>query len=111
MVVKWLFELENKYDNIYIDKYTVMPNHIHFILFIQGDHTWSPLPQMIDWYKTMTTNDYIKGVKSGLFSSFDKRLWQRSYFEHVIRDEREYFDIATYISNNPLKWELDKYYA
>jgi hypothetical protein len=64
---------------------------------IQGEHIGSPLPQIIQWFKTMTTNDYIKMVKQNLLPSFDKRIWQRNYHEHIIRDEQEYIKIVDYI--------------
>ena len=67
MIEKWLFEIQNKYLNTKIDYYVIMPDHIHFILFIEGDHTGSPLQDIIGWFKTMTTNDYIKGVKNKLY--------------------------------------------
>ena len=40
-------------------------------------------------------------------SSFDKRLWQRNYYEHIVRDECDYIWLSTYIKNNPQKWEED----
>ena len=114
IVTKWLFEIENKYANAEIVQYIIMPDHIHFIILNPGildeqtgDHTGSPLPQMVDWFKTMTTNEYIKGVKAGLFPPFDKHIWQRSYYEHVIRNEEDYQKTATYIDENPQKWAID----
>lgn len=71
----------------------------------------APLPRMVDWYKTMTTNTYIKGVKQGLYPPFDKRVWQRGYFERIIRNDAMYQEAWTYIDNNPIQWTLDKYYT
>jgi len=62
---------------------------------------------IIQWFKTMTTNQYIKMVKNKTLPPFNKRIWQRNYYEHVIRDENDYVRIAEYIVNNPLSWELD----
>ena len=86
--------LKGSLKNTKIDFYTVMPNHIHFIMFNSGTHN---LPEIIDWFKTMTTNEYIKGVKNGLFPRFDKHVWQRSYYEHVIRNEDDLYEIRKYI--------------
>ena len=58
----------------------------------------------------MVTNEYIKGVKKGLYIPFDKKLWQRGYYEHIIRNERDLFEIRKYIKENPIKWETDEYY-
>jgi len=73
--------------------------------------TGSPLSQVIQWFKTMSTNEYIKGVKTQGWKRFNGQLWQRNYYEHIIRDEKSYDQIVEYIINNPLKWETDKYYV
>lgn len=132
IIVKWLLESENKFKDIKIDEYIVMPNHIHFIIKrtgdrtgstgdhtgstgdrtgLAGDHTGSPLRDIIGWFKTMSTNEYIAGVKDGRFMPFKGRLWQRNYYEHIIRNYDDYINIAEYIQNNPLKWEEDKLYV
>lgn len=106
MISKWLCELENKFLGVKIDEYVVMPDHIHFILWITGDHAGSPLQEMMDWFKTMTTNEYIRGVKEGLYSPFEKSVWQRGYMERVIRNEKELYETRKYILENPLKYFL-----
>ena len=111
MTIKWLLEAENKFQGICIDKFIVMPNHIHSIVRIQGDHIGSPLHEIVGWFKTMTTNEYIRGVKSGAYPPFNKRVWQRNYFERIIRDEAEYQRIWHYIDENPARWEEDEYYC
>ena len=125
IITKWLLELENKFNDIKIDEYIIMPNHIHFIIKRMGEHTGSmgehtgstgdhigaPLRDIIGWCKTMTTNEYIAGVKSGKFIPFKGRLWQRNYYEHIIRNYDDYINIAEYIQNNPLKWEYDKLFV
>lgn len=55
----------------------------------------------------MTTNEYIKGVKNDDWQEFEKRVWQRNYYEHIIRNQRAYHLIVHYIENNPLKWEIN----
>lgn len=74
-----------------------------------GGHTGPPLREIIQWFKTMTTNEYIKEVKSGRLPPFEKRIWQRSFYDHVIRDDDDLNNIREYIQNNPLKWALDEY--
>ena len=58
----------------------------------------------------MTTNEYIRGVKNMGWERFDGKLWQRNYYEHIIRDEKSYTAISEYIINNPAKWIDDKFY-
>ena len=56
----------------------------------------------------MTTNAYIKGVKQNNWKPFNSRLWQRSYYEHVIRNDIDLMETREYIINNPKKWHIDK---
>jgi REP element-mobilizing transposase RayT len=111
MIEKWLMETENKFKGIKIDKFVIMPNHIHCIIYIQGNHIDTPLHEVVEWFKTMTTNEYIRGVKSGLYPPFNKRIWQRNYYERVIRNEAEYQRMWTYIDENPTLWTDDEYYV
>ena len=61
----WLWELQGKFTGIKIDIYAVLPDHIHLILVIPGGHAGPPLPEMMKWYKTQTTNAYIRAVRRG----------------------------------------------
>jgi REP element-mobilizing transposase RayT len=71
----------------------------------------SKLSSAIQWFKTMTTNEYIRGVKSLNWQSFDRRLWQRNYWEHIIRNEQAYDRISNYIKQNPSKWAEDQLFS
>ena len=123
IVEKWWKKLQNKFQNTNIDKYIIMPNHFHGIITInrkyvgadlcvcpnnKGEHIGSPLHKMIQWFKTMTTNDYIRCVKHNELPPFHRKFWQRNYYEHVIRNENELDKIREYIQNNSLKWCLDR---
>ncbi len=78
-------------------------------LCILGEHVGAPLPRVLQWFKTMTTNEYIRGVKTLGWRRFDGKMWQRNYWEHIIRDEQSYNRIAKYIIDNPKKWKGDKF--
>ncbi len=111
LIEKWLFELENKFPGVTVDCYVIMPNHIHFILFCSaraGVCAGAPLPEIIQWFKAQTTNEYIRGVKTGLYPPFEKHVWQRNYYEHVIRNEEDLFETRKYIDENLLKWNEDE---
>jgi len=66
---------------------------------------------IIQWFKTMSTNEYIRNVKHNNWQSFNKRLWQRNYYDHIIRDEIDLNRVREYIINNPAKWAEDEYYS
>jgi len=66
------------------------------------------LGEIVGWFKTMTTNAYIRGVKECGWTPFPRRFWQRNYYEHIVRNEGELDRIRTYIASNPLRWALDR---
>ena len=102
-----LFLLEERYPTLKIDQYVIMPNHIHLILQIEETAGASPRPTISDIicaYKSLTTRE-CKKVRP-----IDK-LFQTSFYEHVIRGQADYDEIAAYIVNNPKQWELDQLYV
>lgn len=103
IIKKWLHEIENKFVNVTLDYYVVMPEHLHLILLITQEENKHTLMDIMNWFKTMTTNDYIKNVKEMKFPKFEEHFWQRSFFEHIIRNEKELQEKRVYIKNNPLK--------
>jgi REP element-mobilizing transposase RayT len=86
--------------------HTIWDEHM-FNEHVLGEHIGSPLQRVMQWFKTMSTNEYIRNVKTNNWPRFDGKLWQRNYWEHIIRDEKSYSAISEYIINNPLKWNND----
>ena len=112
MVDRWLINSTRHFENILIKHKIIMPNHIHFILNIKYSNQESAnIPTIIQWFKTMTTNEYIRGVKQSIYPPFNRRIWQRNYYEHIIRNEDSFYKIAQYIRNNPKSWENDRLYS
>ncbi len=109
MIDYWWQELASKYQYIELDAYVIMPDHLHGIITIVDDTIAKvSISEMIQWFKTMTTNKYIQGVKSGIYIHFDKKIWQRNFYEHIIRDEADLNRIRDYIINNPMNWSYEK---
>ena len=102
IIHKWVAETEKKYPGISVDLYVVMPNHIHLLVATQTQS----LPDIMRFFKTMTTNEYIKWVKNGRARPFRGKLWQKSYYDHIVRNQWDYNEIWQYIENNPTKWRL-----
>jgi putative transposase len=121
MIEKWCLELNHKFQTIETDAYVVMPNHFHGVIVImddadktavglkmgKGGHTGPPLRTIMQWFKTMTTNEYIRGVKTLGWPPFDRKLWQRDYYERIIRNADELGHTRQYIADNPLRWDQD----
>lgn len=91
-------KLEAIYNTIKIDKFVVMPNYIHIIL-------------IIDKETNLTISRIIKQYKEWITKTIKKSIWQKSFYDHIIRNEKDYYRIWKYIEENELKWSLDKYYS
>lgn len=92
------------YQNAVINKYVIMPNHVHVIIVLNSDGDGRTL-------FAPTISRIIKQMKEYVTKQVGYPIWQKSFYDHVIREEMEYEEIWQYIENNPLKWELDKYYC
>ncbi|MBQ8868539.1 MAG: transposase [Oscillospiraceae bacterium] len=107
IVNRELLDLENRYDNIKINKYVIMPNHIHAIIEIDTKSAGaSPCPTLSDIICTFKS---IVTRKCHIINSKQK-MWQTSFYDHIIRDESDYLKIWNYIDTNPAKWSEDKFY-
>ena len=96
-----------KYPTVSVDRYVIMPDHIHLLLRIDRDlGTGNPSPTLgniIGWYKYQVTKTATRqGHTAG------KKLFQRSYYDHVIRNQQDYNEVWEYIENNPRKWVIEK---
>ena len=90
IVEKELTNMQKKFRNVIINLYQIMPNHIHILLEIKKGND-------------IRIGNIIRDFK-GRVSSKAKVYWQRNYYEHIIRNEKEYFTICDYIINNPVEW-------
>ncbi len=104
---KHILLMDKKYPHIKIDKYVIMPNHIHMIVSITdykngASETAAPynneIPKFISLLKRYCNKEY------------GENIWQRSYHDHIIRDKKDYYKIWEYIDTNVIKWEKDCFY-
>ena len=102
MIEKWILKIEEKYEVVKVDYFVVMGDHIHIIIFI-NEKCQIDLPRIMKWFKSMTTNEYILCVREGIYEPFEKKFWQRSYYDHIIRNEEDLNEKREYILNNPEK--------
>lgn len=164
MIDKWWQKIPDKFPDIELGTYQIMPNHFHAIIINNGanvgvDPRVNPnvernnknigsgnqntdsdngnigsvnenfvsnnenfvsnngqtrgsteLSAVLQWFKTMTTNEYIRGVKNLGWERFNRKLWQRNYWDNIIRNDDSHDKISNYIINNPKKWESDKFH-
>ena len=104
-----LFKLKKRFSYVRIDKYIIMPNHLHVIIELTGDPVLSygterpDLYEIIGTYKSITTR-----VCNKKFNTPGAKLFQTSFYESVIRTEQGYYEACQYIEGNPARW-IEKY--
>ena len=86
-----------RHNGVYLNHYVIMPNHIHMII-------------ELDNRTTISLSTIVGLLKSGISREIGFSVWQRSFHDHIIRNETDYKNIWNYIENNPAKWAMDKYY-
>ena len=113
MVERTFIETIGQYNGVESPIFVVMPNHFHAIISIsRADMESAPtVSEIMQSFKRYSTLEYIKLVKDGKVPPFDKQIWQRSFYDHVIRNREDYDEVYKYISENPLKWHSDTLYA
>ncbi len=134
-------QLPDRFPQILMDAFVVMPNHVHGIIVITGGDNLNPIPadgdipksppvggyttvrvptrgtptdgcvqtlgEIVGAFKSITTHQYVIGVKQQHWSPFPGKLWLRNYYERIIRDQDGLNAVRQYIANNPLRWTQD----
>ena len=121
---RWM-ALPQKFPTVTLDGWVTMPNHFHGIVIIHEpearvgappapdgpgpeiESDGPSLARIIQWFKTMTTNLYLRGVKQDGWPPCPGKLWQRDYYERIIRNDRELDALRAYIAANPTRWTED----
>lgn len=107
---KLVLQISEHFPSVIVDKYVIMPNHVHVLLFFSvcGEGTGDPSPTLgnvVGWLKYQAT----KAINEK--NDTKQQIWQRSYYDHVIRNQQDYDETWTYIENNPAQWAEDEYYC
>ena len=89
-----------------VRKYVIMPNHVHMIVEL-GQEERGPMGTSAP---TGALPDVVRYFKRSVARNGGQTVWQRSYHDHIIRNEEEYLEIWDYIEGNPAKWTEDRYY-
>lgn len=106
IVEEQLLEIPKRYQNVKIDKYVIMPTHIHSIVIMGETAEASLRPTLMDVvrvFKSMSTR--LCNIKENIQG---RKIWQTSFYDEIIRNEKAYSNIWRYIDENPAKWAIDK---
>ena len=104
VVKKHILELESHYAGLCVDRFVVMPNHIHLLLSMNMGKKNPDIRYVVAMFKAGVTRE-IRTVAG------EMEVWQRSFHDHIIRNEKSYEKIWNYIEDNPRKWEEDCFYC
>jgi len=99
-------DIKNHYDNVSVVKYCIMPDHVHLIISIMNEIFTADSGRMIS---APTVSNIIGSMKRFVSKETGISIWQKSFHDHIIRNEKEFFDICNYIDNNPINWVNDIY--
>lgn len=122
--------MPHRFPTIELDAFVVMPNHFHAIVTLhprcidsigetsssrgridmETSMTQQTMTSIVGAFKSITTHAYIDGVRNNDWPPFERRLWQRNYWEHVVRGEGELGRLRAYINTNPSRWRDDQLY-
>ena len=104
---KYITQLNDFYDDIAVERYVIMPNHIHIMLSVLGggaSRTSPPTKQH------SFVSRFVSTFKRFCNKEYGKNIWQRHFYDHIIRDRRDYEKHVKYMYENPLRWYYDELY-
>ena len=98
------------YPSVLVDKYVIMPNHVHLILIIQDSFSCAT-PNNGRAMRAPTISRLINQMKGHVTKQLGYSIWQKLFHDRIIRDEAEYRHIWKYVDENPARWAEDKYHV
>ncbi len=105
---KYINQLNHFYDNIKIDQYVIMPNHIHIMMFVMGNGASRTSPPT---RQHSAVSQFVSTFKRFCNKEYGGNIWQRHFNDHIIRNREDYEEHLRYIYENPIRWQFDKLYA
>ena len=105
---KYINQLNEFYEDITVDQYVIMPNHIHILLLVRYDgppRTSAPTRQ------TSAVSYFVSTLKRFCNKEYGTNIWQRGFHDHVIRGREDHDEIVRYIHENPMRWAYDEFYT
>jgi REP element-mobilizing transposase RayT len=98
IVEKYILSIQEVYNNVQIDEFVIMPNHIHIII-------------VINTKEDTKLSQILQQLKGKITKELGYSIWQTRFHDHVIRNEKEYYCIKQYIQNNIMNWKDDRYFS
>jgi len=104
---KYIRQMDGFYDHLSVDKYVIMPDHIHFLITVKNGQSGTPVPTGVNNTNSVIAK-FVSTFKRFCNKEYGNNIWQPRYYDHVIRNQQDYNEIWEYIENNPQKWIIQK---
>ena len=104
IVEKYIKNINTVYNDITVDCYCIMPNHIHLILFFNVSESNGGM-----WASRPTLDTVIRTLKTMVTKELKQSIWQKSFFDHIIRNEQDLYNERRYVEENPARWLTGDY--
>ena len=107
---KHIQAIGNHYPHIRVDKYVIMPNHIHLLLHIsalEDGPSGTPVPTL----QNAIVSRFVSTFKRFCNKEYGENIWQPRFYDHIVRGEKDYREIWEYIDTNPLRWQNDRFFS
>ena len=102
---KYIRQMDAFYEHLSVDQYIIMPDHIHLLITIHDGHPRTGISTRISEIAR-----FVGTFKRFCNKEYGENVWQRGFYDHVIRDKRDFDEISKYIVENPMKWSYDELY-
>ena len=106
---KCIKQIDEFYDHISVERYVIMPNHIHILLFVRECR--SPKSSIPTSKQTSTVSHFVSTFKRLCNKEFGRNVWQRGFHDHIVRGGEDCDNIVRYICENPMRWFYDELYS
>ncbi len=104
---KYLRQLSDFYENLSVESYVIMPNHMHILLQVKEGPSGTPVPTL----QGSTVSQFVSTFKRFCNREYGTNIWQRGSYDHIIRDQADFDQHMKYIYENPFGWLKDEYYT
>ena len=118
---KYIQQLNDFYDNISIERYVIMPNHIHILLFLNPnenntdssltENEEGPSRTPVPTIQNSIVSRFVSTFKRFTNKEYGMNIWQYRSYDHIIRNQKDYEEHVNYIYYNPIRWHLDELYT
>ena len=107
IAAKYLNQIGNFYEELSVESYVIMPNHIHILLYVKEGPSGMPVSTL----QNATISRFISTFKRFCNKDYGKNIWQSRSYDHIIRDQTDFDKHLKYIYENPFGWQKDEFYV